>query len=121
MEIWISHVLRGGVLLSGAVILIGLTLYFVGGPQVGEPERLADVIGTGGQTTSITPGSIWAGVMHGEATAIIEFGVLLLILTPMTRVAMTVLLFLVQRDTIYVAITLTVLVILTIGLIGIGS
>jgi uncharacterized membrane protein len=121
MEIWISHVLRGGVLLSATIILFGLALYLVRGPDAGEPQRLADVLGNGGQTTAISPGSIWTGVAHGRATGIIELGVLLLILTPMTRVAMTVLLFLVQRDTVYVAITLTVLVILMVGLVGIGS
>ena len=49
---------------------------------------------------------------------LIQFGLLLLILTPISRVAFTVLVFLVQRDYAFVAITLTVLGLLLFSLLG---
>ena len=54
----------------------------------------------------------------GEPDAVISLGLLLLIATPIMRVAASVLLFLAQRDYRYVAITLFVLAVLLISLRG---
>jgi uncharacterized membrane protein len=57
----------------------------------------------------------------GKPYAIIGFGMLLLIATPVIRVALSVVFFLVQRDWLYVAITLFVLAVLLLSLVaGVG-
>jgi uncharacterized membrane protein len=55
---------------------------------------------------------IWAGRSRG----IIQFGVLLLIATPVARVAFSVVAFAIQRDRIYIVVTLVVLGILIFSL-----
>lgn len=51
-----------------------------------------------------------------QPSAVISLGVLLLILLPVLRVALTVILFLRERDWVYVAITSFVLAVLLFGL-----
>ncbi len=119
MEIRISYVLRFGVLLAGAIILVGLALFVVEGPSGTEPRSLHQVL-TGGALI-VHPSAIVQGVTAGNPIAIIQLGVLALILTPMMRVAMTVILFSAQREWLFVAITTTVLAILVLGLIGVGA
>jgi len=119
MEIWISYVLRIGVLVAGTIILIGTGWFLLAGPRPGEPTSLAQVLG--GQATAVRPGAIIAGIREGDPLAIIQLGVLALILTPITRVAMTVVLFAVQGDRIFIAITSVVLLVLVLGLLGVGA
>jgi uncharacterized membrane protein len=121
MEIWISYVLRVGVLTAAAIVFVGLVLFLVRGTGASGPQSLDDILGNGGHTVAVTPGEIFHNVMHGDAIAIIQLGVLVLILTPTMRVAMTTFLFLAQRDWIFVAITCVVFIVLIIGLIGIGA
>ena len=74
--------------------------------------------------TAARPAS-WQALLEragsGHPLAIIQVGLLVLILTPMARVGMTVILFIVQHDWRFVLITAIVLVILVLGLLGIGA
>lgn len=121
MELWISYVLRAGVLASGTIITIGVALFFVNGPGPGEPHSRDEITAGGGHAISTSIGQILRDVSHENALGVIQLGLLVLILTPVLRVAMTLALFLQQQDWIFTAITLTVLIVLTLGLIGIGS
>lgn len=121
MELWISYVLRAGVLTSGLIILIGVILFLVLGPPDAGPHRLHDITGNGGHSISVSPGGIAHGIATGSPIAVIQLGVLVLILTPLMRVGMTVFLFFAQRDRIFVAITSIVFIVLVLGLIGVGS
>jgi uncharacterized membrane protein len=121
MEIWISHVLRAGVLIAAAVISLGLALFLVKGPGPGDPTSLQELRARGSQAIAVGLGSILNGIQHGQAGSVIQLGLLLLILTPVARVAMTFVLFLAQRDRIFTAVTLAVLAILVLGLIGVGA
>lgn len=56
-----------------------------------------------------------AGIAALQAEAIIALGLLLLIALPIVRVALTVLLFLFERDYVYLAITFFVLTVLLSG------
>ncbi len=128
MELVISYALRGGVLLSAAVILIGI-LWFALTQNTGYakvlPHHLQDLLafhrasGPGFFPTSLQ--AVASGAMAGKPYAIIGLGMLLLILTPIVRVALSVFFFLAQRDWLYVGITLFVLTVLVFGLFsGIG-
>jgi uncharacterized membrane protein len=56
--------------------------------------------------------------MQFSARAIIQFGLLLLIATPIARVIFSAVAFAFERDYLYVAFTLAVLAILTYSLLG---
>lgn len=62
-------------------------------------------------------GAILGGVARRDATAIVQLGLVLLIATPVARVALTLLAFLAQKDRLYVALTSVVLALLLYGLI----
>jgi uncharacterized membrane protein len=128
MELAISVVLRWGVMLSGLVILIGILAFALthttGYAQV-PAHHLRDLLayhqsrGPGYFPTAVH--EVLAGALAGKPYAIIAFGVILLIATPVVRVAMSVLFFLAQRDRLYVAITLFVLAVLLASLFtGVG-
>jgi uncharacterized membrane protein len=128
MELIISYALRAGVLLSAAVILVGI-LSFALRQDTGYarvlPHHLKDILtfhqpsGPGFFPTSLS--AVLQGAMAGKPYAIIELGMLLLILTPIVRVALSVFFFLAQRDWLYVGITLFVLAVLAFSLFsGIG-
>jgi uncharacterized membrane protein len=121
MELWVSAVLRGGVLVAGAIIALGLGLLLLRGTDASQPGSLHDLRARGGQPLPIGPQSLVHGVLAGHPSAIIQVGVLALILTPVWRVAMTVGLFAMQRDAIFICITVVVLTILVLGVVGVGS
>lgn len=122
MEIYISYVLRIGVLLAAAIIFVGSALYLAGlGSNEGNPKKLNDILDGGGHSIPVSLVGIFHGITAGNPMAIIQLGVLALILTPMTRVAMTAALFIAQRDRIFVVITSVVFIVLVLGLIGVGS
>jgi uncharacterized membrane protein len=56
--------------------------------------------------------------MHGHSLAIIQFGILMLIATPVARVIFSVFAFLAERDFLYVAISALVLAVLCYSLIA---
>ncbi len=121
MDRWISQVLRLGVLVSAAIILAGLALYVTTGAGRGSPTSLSQLLAGGGHPTAINLPAVLRGVRQADAGAIIDLGVLALILTPVIRVAMTMVLFLVEQDRVFSLITTAVLIILVVGLVGIGS
>ena len=98
MELAISRVLQLGVTAAAVVIAFGLILLTIHGhsgyPHQGYPRTL---------------GGVAAGLASGKPYAWIAVGLLLLILTPMLRVAVSVGAFLLEQDSLYVAITLFVL------------
>jgi uncharacterized membrane protein len=107
-ELLISAVLRGGVLMSGGVTLLGVILFFIQtrGQALGDVAKLH---------YPHTLKDVFAGVGHGSALAIITLGLLLLIATPVTRIAVSILAFATERDWRYVGITTVVLLILMIS------
>ena len=113
VEQLVGRLLQIGVALSALVVLAGgLMLLAHHGSDVpvytpfrGEPTELS------------TLGGIVKGTLGGDPRAIIQFGLLLLIATPILRVAFTWAAFMLQRDRLYVAITTVVLVLLLYGLI----
>ena len=114
IEIIVGHLLRTGVILAASVVLIGAMLYlWRHGHEVpnysafhGEPESLK------------SPVEIFRGVMHLSARAIIQLGLLLLIATPVARVIFSAIAFAIERDGMYVVITLIVLAVLLFSLFG---
>ncbi len=109
----IGILLRSGVLISAAVVLLGGVIFLVRhGSEVpqyhvfhGQPAYLRSLMG------------IITGALHGNALAIIQLGLLLLIATPVARVVFSVVEFALERDYLYVVISSIVLVVLLYSLI----
>ena len=118
-SIWLARVLRGGVLIAGILVLLGLILYLSGGH--GGPSTLDEALGKQTEVQPITPSDILDGLRNGSSGDIILAGLLVLILTPTVRVAMTVVLFLQHHDRLFALLAGIVLVLLLLGLIGIGA
>ena len=114
LETKIGVLLLVGVYSSAAVIMLGGILYLVRhGHETpnysvfhGVPDRLDTLRG------------IAAGALRGQSLAIMQFGILMLIATPVARVVFSVFAFLAERDYLYVAISALVLAILAYSLIA---
>lgn len=101
MEDFISSVLRWGVLLSAAVIGIGVVMAVLRGISASDyPTTMLGVI---------------TGVAALNPLSIIDLGLLLLIATPVIRVAMSAAVFFYEKDYHYVLITLFVLAVLLLS------
>jgi uncharacterized membrane protein len=116
VEITISVLLRVGVTLAAVIVVAGAILYLIhNGHDIpedhifrGEPADLRQVPG------------VLNDVLALRGQGIIQLGILLLILTPVARVAFSVFAFWQQRDRLYIIVTLIVLVILIHGLLATG-
>lgn len=112
-DVLLGHVLRAGVVLSAAVVLAGAAIYLARHageiPQYhafrGEPGNLRTILGIVGEAKSTS------------GRGVIQFGLLLLIATPIARVVFSVVGFIRQRDWMYVAITAIVLTLLLYSLL----
>jgi uncharacterized membrane protein len=110
----LGTILQGGVLAAGTVVLVGGILYLI---QEGlAPANYGVFTAERSAIHGIWP--IWAGVGRFDGRAVIQLGILVLVATPVIRVLFSVVAFAVQRDRLYVPITLMVLAILLYGLFG---
>jgi uncharacterized membrane protein len=112
----ISVLLLAGVLLAAALILLGLLRLLLGASAAGEPATVAEMIAQEAHPTSID--AIFAGVSSDRPTSLIRLGILVLLLTPVARVGLTLVVFLIERDLIFVFLTAVVLALLLLGLDG---
>lgn len=118
----ISVLLITGVGISALVLAIGLALLAVTG-QTGYQGIVTPALVLTRQATIAFPrtfAGVWQGSEARKPFAVIELGVLLLIATPVVRVAASVILFALQKDYLYTGITLAVLALLLISLILLG-
>ena len=119
MELWISHVLRWGVVLAAVVVMIGGAVFLAAGPAPRDPHSLHALIHHEYVNRSSLSAKV-TGLKHVRGLAIVDVGLMLLILTPVVRVAMTFVLFFKQRDWLYTIVTAAVLAILLLGISGAG-
>jgi uncharacterized membrane protein len=119
IDLLVSQVLRWGVALAATIGAIGLLLFIVRGPQPGDPQTLHELLRLQAGTLRTSPRAIVEGVLAGQPDDIMRLGLLVLILTPTARVALTLVLFVLERDLVFVAIASIVLTILLLGLAGI--
>ena len=117
MDEIIGRLLQAGVILSALFVLAGGAVYVARHPEPvtdyrvfqGEPEQLRTVSGIVHEAVAL----------HGRG--LIQLGLLILIATPIARVAFSVVAFLYQRDWTYVVVTLIVLGLLVYSLLGGGG
>jgi len=112
LEIIIGNLLRVGVLVAAAVVFAGGVAYVVQHPR----GRVDYLHFTAGPASMTTVGGIARSAAALQSEGLIQFGLLLLIATPVARVAMAVAGFALERDWLYVAVSLIVLVVLVASL-----
>jgi uncharacterized membrane protein len=113
LETIIGRLLQTGVLAAAATVLAGGVLYLVQS-QSGHVDYRSFVPGS---PSLRTLSGIVLSAAHFQSQAIIQLGLLLLIATPVARVALAVVGFALERDRLYTVISLIVLVILAFSLI----
>ena len=116
MEAAMGHLLRGGVVLSAAVVVLGAILHL---RQVRAPAP--DYHTFHGVVAGLrSPVEIFHGAMGGDGASVIQLGLLLLIATPVARVVFALAGFLAERDWLYSCVSLLVLLVLMYGLLHAG-
>lgn len=110
----IARLLRAGVLGAALVVIGGAIPYLTARPSArvdyhsfhNEPAELKTVHG------------ILRSALSGEARGVMQLGLLLLIATPVARVAFSIFAFAVEGDRMYVLLTMIVLTVLLYSLFG---
>jgi uncharacterized membrane protein len=120
VELVISMVLRVGVTASLAVIVGGLVADLVRHPAYTTSTRAARRLVSTAAHYPHGFGTIFAGVAHGDTVAIVMLGLMMLVATPVTRVAVSILTFVYERNALFVAVTTFVLVVL-VGSFALGK
>jgi uncharacterized membrane protein len=109
-----GNLLRGGVMVAALVVLIGGLLYLVRYGAVspvyqvfrGEPADLRTLSG------------IITDALALQSRGLMQLGLLLLMATPVARVAFAAFAFARQHDRVYLTVSLIVLVVLVYSLVG---
>ena len=117
MQQLISSTLRVGVMTACCIAILSGTYYLI----CHGSEPIPNYYTFHGEPSSLTSLSgIFGGLLHLKAANWIQLGVLVLMLTPITRIILSLFDFAHQRDWLYVTITMIVfLVILSNSLGGI--
>jgi uncharacterized membrane protein len=113
LQLIMGNLLRIGVILSGLTVLIGGILYII---QSGNGPRPQYVSFEGENSELLRLTDILKGMAHFQGTSIIQFGLILLISTPIARIIISAIGFALEKDYLYVGIALLVLLIILVSL-----
>jgi uncharacterized membrane protein len=116
MEIILGNLLRTGVMFSAAVVLCGACIYLFRHWHEAADYRIF----RGEPSDFRTIPGVIQSVRVGHGRGWIQLGLLLLIATPIVRVAFSIVGFSIERDRLYVGFTCIVLSILLYSLLGSG-
>jgi uncharacterized membrane protein len=115
IEVIVGTLLRYGVMTASAIVLLG-GLYFLfqhGQAPVPSYHRFF------GESIGYTT---FSGILHGafafQAKAIIQLGVMVLIATPILRILFSLIGFTIEKDRLYIVITLVVLCVIMLSTFG---
>ncbi len=112
----VSVVLRTGVALAAALVLIGGVAFVASNRRAIQDHRTFH--GASAQLTSIS--GVLDGVMTLDPQYVIQLGLLILIATPVVRVAACAAGFALERDWMYAVVSLIVLAFLLVSILGSG-
>ena len=115
IEQFIGLQLRFGVIAASVIVFIGGLVYLSqsGGMSIPPYHQFA---GTQAGFTSLD--EIFTGMRQMNAKGIIQFGVLVLIATPILRIAFSLFGFILEKDKLYICITLIVLTVMMVSIFG---
>ncbi len=106
----VGGMLRAGVLLAAGIAVLGGCVYFA---QHGTAP--VDYHAFRGEAASWNIPTIAHGVLAFDGAALLQLGILVLVATPITRVALLVVAFAWERDRLYTAISAVVLAVLLVS------
>lgn len=112
LEASLANLLTAGTAIAAVVLLVGLVMYLLR-----EYETLLDFRDFVARRQSGVFG-VFRDAAQMDGASVMQLGVVLLILTPVTRVLFTLFAFLYKRDWMYVVVTVIVLSVLLYGLFG---
>jgi len=112
LDLTLGNLLRAGVILSASVVFTGALVFLL---RHGESSPDYHVFRQGPPSFRLVSG-IFRGVGGLSGRAIIQLGLLILIATPVGRVAFSIYAFLRERDRLYTAVTSMVLMLLLYSL-----
>ncbi len=115
LDIWISRLLRTGLAVSLTCIGLGTILSFARHPDYLYSARALERLTTPG-TAPHQIADVLDGLARARGQALVMVGLLLLIATPVLRVALSVFVFLRERDRPMLALTLAVLFLLLLSI-----
>lgn len=110
----IGNLLRVGVYLSMGIVILGGLIYLFNHGN----EKIDYAIFDFNKVSLKTVTVIFSEVLTFQGAAVIQFGLLMLIFTPIARVLMAVVSFFIEKDYLYVLIGLIVLAIIMVSLSG---
>lgn len=114
VELFLSRVLQWGVVLAGIVVLGAGGVYLLRhGTQMPR-----DAVFRGEPRSLEVPTTTLQAALAGDSGAMIQIGIFLLIGIPVSRVGLSAVIFLLQREWTYVVITLIVFAVLAMSLVG---
>ncbi len=107
-----GRLLRAGVIAAAALMVAGALLYFY--RHGSDPVAYRTFHGVPGELKTLD--GILRAITTGRGRALMQLGALVMIATPVMRVAFAVYAFARENDRVYVAISLAVLAVLAYGL-----
>lgn len=115
VDIAISWLLRTGVLVSITVVAVGIVISFTHHPEYFTSRPQLGHLTSAGAHFPHTLSEVVSGIRAGRGQAIVTAGLLLLIATPVARVAFSIVVFAIEHDHLYVVITAVVLIVLMVS------
>jgi len=114
MQAVIGWVLRIGVIVSVSVVFVGGVIFlYRHGHEVADHRQFKGI-----PEFIRTAGGIFQGIGHIRGQAIIQFGIALLIATPILRIIFSAIGFVMEKDYLYVGISLLVLTIIFVSMLS---
>ena len=110
----VGNLLRVGVYISMAIVILGGIIYLFDHGSEKIDYAIFDI----NKVSLKTVAAIFEEVITFKGVAIVQFGLLMLIFTPIARVIMAVVSFFIEKDYLYVLIGLIVLSIIMASLSG---
>ena len=117
VEQLVGNLLRIGVLIAAGVTLVGGVFFLL---QYGM-SRADYHLFTSGPAGLRNLAAIMSGAFHLDSRSMVQLGVVLLIATPIARVMLTLVAFVLQKDRLYTVITTIVLGVLMYSLFFSGQ
>ncbi|WP_293888921.1 MULTISPECIES: DUF1634 domain-containing protein [unclassified Sphingobacterium] len=109
ISLLVGQILRTGVVIASSILVLGGILYLIVHGQETVPNY-RDFVGEENANTTIT--GIITGAFSRNVPQVIQLGVLLLICTPIVRVIGSLFGFVIEKDKLYIIITLIVLAVI---------
>lgn len=112
IEIIMGNLLRYGVLASVTIVVIGAFFYLF--QHAGDKPQYRQFLGEPKRITEF--GTVWKTALQGRGRSIIQIGLFVLMATPIARIVFSIIGYILEKDYLYIIITLIVLSVILFSL-----